>query len=719
MKLIDGDQSLDQAMRQEGVDEVAIKDSECHILTFGEKAVALGQSVNYLIGSDIALHVLVDHEQSAIVINDCVSGVWQEESLIHLSKAETCPLRVAILFRPVEVVVALLGTSVSRTITRRVELVSCPVQVSRSDFIELQRIDAPARIPAATGILDFCGLFPDGSTVLCGWIAQPWPDATDLSVSIDVGQTRLRLAAEVLWYHRLDLGDNGTGYILSFSLPPEVEMKLETLTNVEVEVDLWRYSLAPHAHTQLSEAEYARAWIAEILPSIRKGDVSALRKVISRPIFSGVDTLASLSVPCHFETDIIYAAPGKGLLLLGWFIDPMAAVRSIRIGSGRNTSPEDLRASLLRIERPDVRTAFESRYDLPDSRVGFLAYSSFAGKVGRQLHVEIELETGEIGFKPLSPPVAAGVPALRRILQSVKLTGDELQPTFDKILGEPLVAINRARLAKPMSVSEIQLGSISEAPRCSIVVPLYGRLDFVEYQCALFSKGGIAQDELIYVLDEPARKAELLDLARLCHAKFGISMRLVLPEENRGFGPASNLGLEHAKGRHVCFLNSDIFPAETDWLDRLVAELEADPGIGTIGALCLFADGSVQHGGMDYEPVPHFGGWTFPTHPGKGMKPPTVVNRLLNAPGVTGACMVMRRELAADLGGFDADYVIGDFEDADLCNRIKARGLRCVVDREVVLYHLERQSQGNQAMDWRMNLTLLNAWTFNKRWWAE
>jgi GT2 family glycosyltransferase len=77
---------------------------------------------------------------------------------------------------------------------------------------------------------------------------------------------------------------------------------------------------------------------------------------------------------------------------------------------------------------------------------------------------------------------------------------------------------------------------------------------------------------------------------------------------------------------------------------------------------------------------------------------------------------VMRRELLDRLGGMDERYVIGDFEDADICLRVRDEGLRCVVDNRAVLYHLERQSQ-NEANDaWRMNLTLFNAWQHRRRW---
>ena len=84
---------------------------------------------------------------------------------------------------------------------------------------------------------------------------------------------------------------------------------------------------------------------------------------------------------------------------------------------------------------------------------------------------------------------------------------------------------------------------------------------------------------------------------------------------------------------------------------------------------------------------------------------------------LTGACLALRRAVAERFGGFDEDYVIGDFEDADLSARLAEAGLRRVMVDAATLVHLERQSQGRadvQAGRW--NLTLLNAWTYNNRW---
>ena len=78
--------------------------------------------------------------------------------------------------------------------------------------------------------------------------------------------------------------------------------------------------------------------------------------------------------------------------------------------------------------------------------------------------------------------------------------------------------------------------------------------------------------------------------------------------------------------------------------------------------------------------------------------------------------MVLTRELALRLGAFDEVYAIGDFEDSDLCLRLRSMGLRCAIYPRVKLFHLERKSQVKAAAGWRMNLTLYNAWCHERRW---
>ncbi|HZH47872.1 MAG TPA: galactosyltransferase-related protein [Roseococcus sp.] len=117
---------------------------------------------------------------------------------------------------------------------------------------------------------------------------------------------------------------------------------------------------------------------------------------------------------------------------------------------------------------------------------------------------------------------------------------------------------------------------------------------------------------------------------------------------------------------------------------------------------------------MHFERVHGLPPWPFPIHDRKAQPPPEGTS-LLPAHAITGACVLLRRTDWDALGGFDEGYVIGDFEDSDLCLRLAERGLSCAVDPAVRLYHLERQSQ-EAAAGWRFNATLVNAWRHAKRW---
>ncbi|MDB5376577.1 MAG: hypothetical protein JWR00_1023, partial [Rubritepida sp.] len=321
---------------------------------------------------------------------------------------------------------------------------------------------------------------------------------------------------------------------------------------------------------------------------------------------------------------------------------------------------------------------------------------------------------GEVGTLSLPAP-SSGMPALRGLLEGIgAIPAAKLDYAFDVVLGAPLVALNRARLALPMAVEERVFGVAPETPRASLVIPLHGRLDLLTAQAALLSD--LPADEVILVLDEPPRREAAIERAAALSHRFGLPLRLLLPAESRGFGPASNLGLERARGRYVCFLNADAFPESPGWLDRLVGALD-DPSVGAAGARLLYPDGSLQHGGMIPQPAADRAGWVFPEHPGKGLRPPAASSAPRDVPALTGACLAMRREVAQRYGGFDPAYVIGDFEDADLCAKLARDGLRLTMVDTAEVTHLERQSQGRVAAEQgRWNLTLLNAWIYNRRW---
>jgi GT2 family glycosyltransferase len=297
-------------------------------------------------------------------------------------------------------------------------------------------------------------------------------------------------------------------------------------------------------------------------------------------------------------------------------------------------------------------------------------------------------------------------------------TRSNIDPAFDNVLGPAISVINVARLQEspPAEPLEVQFGQTPEQPQCSLIIPLYGRVDFVEYQMAIFSRDrSVTNVDIIYILDDPTKRRELEVLAQSVFARFRIPFRLLLLSRNLGFAPANNVGLRAARAQFICFLNSDIVPITADWLKRLVEQLVRHPDIGIVGAQLLYEDGSIQHEGCFYRTLPEFGNWTFVDHLNKGRRPDST-RGIQRCDAITGACMVMERALAMKFDGFDEAFIVGDFEDSDLCLRAKERGMSCAVDHDVQLYHLERKSQAAPSQSWRLNLTLYNAWVHQRRW---
>jgi GT2 family glycosyltransferase len=186
-------------------------------------------------------------------------------------------------------------------------------------------------------------------------------------------------------------------------------------------------------------------------------------------------------------------------------------------------------------------------------------------------------------------------------------------------------------------------------------------------------------------------------------------IRVIRNERNLGFAGANNQAARVASGKYLVLLNNDT-EGFAGWLKAMIEAAE-EPGVGIVGAKLLYADGSIQHGGVV----------VAGSQLGRFSINPVHYNHMVGAndrdasqPGdfqvVTGACMLTPRALYHELGGLDELYWNG-YEDVDYCLKVKQRGLRVVYEPKAVLYHFESQS-GVQ----RFRRSLWNMETLEARW---
>ena len=142
----------------------------------------------------------------------------------------------------------------------------------------------------------------------------------------------------------------------------------------------------------------------------------------------------------------------------------------------------------------------------------------------------------------------------------------------------------------------------------------------------------------------------------------------------------------------IGFINNDVRALDASWLKALVRPLLRD-GVGATGAKLLWPNGMVQHGGVVaglHGLVGHTGNlWAAED---AGYHHLNQITR--NVSAVTAACLLMRRSDYLAVGGMDAEAFPVNFNDVDLCFKLRARGQRILWVADAVLEHAESVSRG-------------------------
>ncbi|OKH26782.1 glycosyltransferase [Hydrococcus rivularis NIES-593] len=166
---------------------------------------------------------------------------------------------------------------------------------------------------------------------------------------------------------------------------------------------------------------------------------------------------------------------------------------------------------------------------------------------------------------------------------------------------------------------------------------------------------------------------------------------LVRCTELFNFSIGINQGAAKARGEFLLLLNDDTEIITPDWLESML-ELAQQKEIGAVGAKLLSSDGYIRHTGiilLEGNPCYAFYGFDS-AHSGYHCS--NIVNR--NYLAVTGACLMMRRELFQQLGGMDENFPL-NYNDVDLCLAAHQAGYRNVVTPYTQLICYESASKKN------------------------
>jgi GT2 family glycosyltransferase len=231
-------------------------------------------------------------------------------------------------------------------------------------------------------------------------------------------------------------------------------------------------------------------------------------------------------------------------------------------------------------------------------------------------------------------------------------------------------------------------------PLVSIIIPTRGgraviggseRTLVVDAVRGIAARSTYPSIEFVIVADDVMPQAVVDELIEIA----GNRVRLVRWTGPFNFSGKINRGAVHALGEYLVLLNDDVELISPDWLEAMLG-LAQQPGVGMVGALLYFEDGSVQHGGHMYS-ASWAGHIAFKWEVDRDDALDSLtVDREVS--GVTGACAMLSADTFWSVGGLSTEYP-GNYNDVDLALKIRAMGGSIIWTPHARLIHFESKTR--------------------------
>jgi GT2 family glycosyltransferase len=255
--------------------------------------------------------------------------------------------------------------------------------------------------------------------------------------------------------------------------------------------------------------------------------------------------------------------------------------------------------------------------------------------------------------------------------------------------------------------------AIRRPGRVSIIMPTRDHGDDVDRALTSIFEHSTYRDFEVVLLDNGSSDPASLRVFGTWTEREPQRVKLVRHDVPFNFSRINNYAVAQSTGTYVLLLNNDTEVITPDWLEAMVEQAQR-PSIGAVGAKLLYEDGTVQHAGV----VIGIGGVAGHSHKYAQRDAPgyfATLQTTNNFSALTAACLMVRRDVFDEVGGFDESLAIA-FNDVDFCLRVRDAGYRNVYLPHVELYHHESKSRGHENTPEKMDRFLREQRIMQERW---
>lgn len=245
--------------------------------------------------------------------------------------------------------------------------------------------------------------------------------------------------------------------------------------------------------------------------------------------------------------------------------------------------------------------------------------------------------------------------------------------------------------------------STKDNPLVSILIPNYNHKAILK-TCidSLYNVNTYKNFEIVIVENNSTEK-EIFDYYEELK-KSHDNIQVVTYKGEFNYSRINNFGMKYTKGDYVLLLNNDTEVISPTALSEMVGCI-LRPEVGAVGAKLLYEDDTVQHAGV----VVGFSGYAGHVNHGINKDDYGYMLRArvnCNYSAVTAACMMVKKSVFNQVGGFDEQFVVA-CNDVDLCLKICQEKYLVVYNAFALWHHYESKSRGyddaSQEKMWRFN----------------
>lgn len=246
-----------------------------------------------------------------------------------------------------------------------------------------------------------------------------------------------------------------------------------------------------------------------------------------------------------------------------------------------------------------------------------------------------------------------------------------------------------------------------ENPKVSIVIPAYNEFQYT-YDCirTLVQNIKNVSYEIIVGDDESTDDTKNIN-------RFIKNVKVNINHTDHGFLMNCNRAAELAEGEYIVFLNNDTLVME-NWLESLVELIESDEKIGMVGSKLIYPDGRLQEaGGILWKDA---SAWNYGRYQDANMPE---YNYVRECDYISGASIMIRKELWKEIGGFDQRFIPAYCEDSDLAFEVRKHGYKVMYQPKSVVMHFEGVSNGTELDSGLKKYQVENNVKFKEKWAEE